>query len=154
MTSTGRAQRRRDDRGVALVEFAIVSVLLIMLLLGIIAFGYLLAFKQNVTQAAAEGARVGAVEAVLAPEVAAQNAVQEAVDSFGQTCNNGTGMTCTQTLHDCGQPVGTQTAAVPDCITVEVEYDYAGHPILPDFPLIAALLPDTINSSSTSQVNP
>src|SRR4029079_19073677 len=51
----------RGERGAVLVEFAISSVLLLLLLFGIIEYGYVLSFKQGLTQAAAEGARAAAV---------------------------------------------------------------------------------------------
>src|SRR4051794_32788901 len=56
---TGRADAAgcREERGAAMVEFAIVLVMLSMLLFGIISFGVALSAKQTVTQAAAEGAR-------------------------------------------------------------------------------------------------
>lgn len=53
----------RDDRGAALVEFAIVSVLLITLVFGIIEFGMLMKDYLTVNQAAREGARAAALGA-------------------------------------------------------------------------------------------
>ena len=54
-----RPTARRDD-GAAMVEFAFVGLLFVLFLTGIISFGLILSFKQNLTQAAAEGARAGA----------------------------------------------------------------------------------------------
>ena len=52
-----------DQRGTALVEFALVGSLLCLLVFGLIEFGVILAVKSSVTQAASEGARA----AVTAP---------------------------------------------------------------------------------------
>lgn len=152
---TNRRDRQRcnaSDDGAALVEFAIVSILLITLIMGIIAFGYLLSFKQNVTQAAAEGARAGAVAVVNTPEEAAEVAVDSAVASFNQSC--GGSMECEIEVHDCGADMAIQTSTEPDCITVALDYDYGANPILPSFPVISSLLPEHITASSTAQVNP
>ena len=56
--------RRSDaagDRGAATVEFALVSTLLILLVLGIIAFGLALFRRQSALHAAREGARLASV---------------------------------------------------------------------------------------------
>jgi Flp pilus assembly protein TadG len=52
---------RRDDRGAALVEFAIVVTLLIVLIFGIIEFGLLIKDYLTLNQAAREGARSAAL---------------------------------------------------------------------------------------------
>ncbi|MEX0786634.1 MAG: TadE family protein [Dehalococcoidia bacterium] len=60
-----RRQRRRDrgERGQALVEFSLVSIIFFFLVFGIIDFGLGLHSWISVTNAAREGARVGAVQA-------------------------------------------------------------------------------------------
>ena len=56
-----RAHRwRTDERGVALLEFAMFAALLLILLFGIIDFGRALFTANNLTAAAREGARYGA----------------------------------------------------------------------------------------------
>ncbi len=56
-------QRRfhRDDRGAAMVEFAIIAPLLFLLVFGVIDFGRVFFLYNNLTNAAREGARAGAV---------------------------------------------------------------------------------------------
>lgn len=49
------------DRGAAAVEFALVSVLLVMLIVGMVEIGRLYAAQLSVTHAAREGARAAAV---------------------------------------------------------------------------------------------
>jgi Flp pilus assembly protein TadG len=51
----------RDEKGTALVEFAIVAPLLFVILFGIIEFGILLYDKAMITNASREGARAGIV---------------------------------------------------------------------------------------------
>lgn len=61
MATERRLQRRsRDERGVALVEFALIFPLLAMLLFGMISAGLALNGKQEMTSATREGARYAA----------------------------------------------------------------------------------------------
>ena len=140
-------RRRHDERGAAVVEFAIASVLLLVLLFGIIEFGYVLSFKQGLTQAAAEGARVGAVGS---DSTAIAAAVNKAVGAFNQTCNTG-GLSC---KNDAGVWPPTPTACgTYTCITIEVSYDWKNHPLLPKFPGLGLILPDTLKSTSVARVS-
>src|SRR5690554_621936 len=102
---------RRNDRGAAMLEFAIVLPILLTLLVGMIFFGLALNTKQDVTRAAAEGARAGAVEIPPAPTALppeaddprfkeALAATHEAVQSFyGDGCTKE--VQCQVDLHDC-----------------------------------------------------
>jgi hypothetical protein len=160
--------RRRDDRGLAMLEFAFVGVFLVMLAFGIIVFGLLLSFKQDVTRAAAEGARVGAVAQPPATEPADQvsdnrysatlTATEDAVESFGKTCGDG-GMDCLVIVHDCDDPAPDPTSTSywnngsDDCVTVHLTYDYAGYPLILDPPLLSAALPKEISSKSVARLN-
>lgn len=56
-----RSRGKDDDRGAQLVEFALVAPLLILLLFGIIEFGWLFAQMNEIRHVAQEGARWGAV---------------------------------------------------------------------------------------------
>jgi Flp pilus assembly protein TadG len=137
-------RRRHDQRGAALVEFAIASVVLLVLLFGIISYGYVLSFKQGLTQAAAEGARAGAVGG----DVAA--AVTRSVGAFDRTCNTG-GLTCKSDT--AAWPPVPYACGTRSCITVEVSYDWKNYPLLPRFPGLGLLLPDTLKSKSVTQVS-
>lgn len=161
-----RAPHRRDD-GAAMVEFAFVGVLLVFLIFGIITFGLLLSFKQDVTRAAAEGARIGAVSqpptsqpataAADSRHAATLQATKDAVASFDRTCND-QGMGCIVTVHNC-RNVAEATPAVywqdgnDDCVTVELVYDYDAFPLILEPPVISAVLPDQISSKSTARLN-
>ncbi len=52
-----RLERRRQSRGQAMVEFALLSVLLFLLVMGIFDFGRAIAVYINIAEAAHEGAR-------------------------------------------------------------------------------------------------
>ena len=52
---------RRKDRGASLVEFAFVLPFLLLLVLGIIEFGFILGLNNDVRHGAREGARLAAV---------------------------------------------------------------------------------------------
>lgn len=58
----GRRTASREERGAAAVEFALILPILVVLVFGIIAFGYMLSFRQALSQAAAEGGRAAAVK--------------------------------------------------------------------------------------------
>jgi Flp pilus assembly protein TadG len=131
-------RRRHDERGAALVEFAIASVVLLMLLFGIVTFGYVLSFKSDLTQAAAEGARAGAVGSD------ATAAITRSVSAFKQTCSPSGPLTCTTTTAACGSH---------SCITVALSYDWKNHPLIPKFPGLSILVPDRLTATSVAEVN-
>ena len=151
MLPSARARRRTSGRprnadGAAAVEFALVAPLLILLVFGIISYGYLLSFRQAMSQGAAEGARAGAVWAsAYAPTQdadrleAARDGVDEALSSFGVGC--GSGATCQIRMEPCGS--GT-------CLVVTVTYPYAQRPLTPDVPLVP--MPDTLTYTATTRV--
>jgi hypothetical protein len=139
------SRRCHDERGAALVEFAIASSVLLVLLFGIISYGYVLSFKQGLTQAAAEGARAGAVGRDV------PTAVGQAVGAYNRTCNTG-GLTCQGSAPGQWPPV-PYTCGTHTCIRVEVSYDWKNYPLLPKFPGLGLLLPDTLKSVSVSQVS-
>jgi hypothetical protein len=153
----GRA-RARGDQGAALVEFAFVMVLLFTLIFGIISFGLILSFKQDLTRAAAEGARAGAVAfPATDAEADAEAALDEAIQDFGGPnwsgtgCEVGarTGLTCSATVNPCdpADPTGDQ------CVFVDMSYDYGNHPLFGNIPLVSAFLPDSIDATSVARTN-
>lgn len=64
----------RKDAGAAAVEFALVSVLLLMMIIGIVEFGRIYSAKLAVTHAAREGARQASVNRYDASYVKSQAA--------------------------------------------------------------------------------
>lgn len=146
-------RRCRGDQGTALVEMAFILVPLCLLLLGIIVYGYLMSFRQNMTQAAAEGARAGAIappdQTPSTHFIAinqATDATNQALESFGEGCGNGR-TTCLIEINPCPAPSTEQ------CVTVTVTYDYENNPLMPDIPLVSAAIPAEFVSKSTAQIN-
>ena len=90
--ASGRRAGGRGDRGAAALEFGLVLIPLLMLIIGVINFGWVLSFRQNMSQAAAEGARAAAVAppgtAAGAREARAQAAVDDALaETYGVQCD-------------------------------------------------------------------
>lgn len=157
MTDSGR--RARGEDGAAIVEFTLVAVLLLTLVFGIIQFGLILSFKQDMTRAAAEGARAGAVAVGVGGQTVAEAAVQradaatrEAVEAFGGSFS---GVGCAREGMDCGTPVVAPCTAEAgyDCVTVTLTYDYDNHPLFGRVPIIEAFLPDQVKAESVARIN-
>lgn len=149
--------RTRNQRGAAVVEFALISTLLIMLVVGIISYGYMLSFRQGISQGAAEGARAAAVAAQAVNQVPdAEDAVNDALASYGVSCNSGSGI-----LTKSGTNVGTCSVTVgaclnntsQSCVSVGLSYNYRDHALLPGVPGLGVMLPDTLTYTSVARVS-
>jgi Flp pilus assembly protein TadG len=128
---------------------AIVGTLLVFLLFGIVVFGYLMSFRQNMVQASAEGARAGAVAVLSTNDTQAKSDATAAATqalSFGPKCGVGS-MVCTVTTGAC-----SNNAAVR-CITVQITYHYSQSPLLPNLPLLGSFTPTDITTQSVAQLN-
>lgn len=89
-------RRTRSDRGAAMVEFAIIAPLLLLLVFGIIEFGRAYNAQNTLTHAAREGAREYAItQDAASAEVVAKNAA---------TSLNKSLITATLSACDPGQP--------------------------------------------------
>jgi Flp pilus assembly protein TadG len=139
---------RREDRGAAAVEFALVAPLLLLLVFGIISYGYMLSFRQTLSQAAAEGARAAAVTvsgtSAADREQLARQAVESALESYGISCAT-TAMSC---VIDADDSCGTAT-----CVTVDLSYDYDADPLTPPLPGLGLALPDTLSYEAAAEVS-
>lgn len=103
-------RRARDaERGAAAVEFALVSTLLIVLLFGIIAFGFALYRQQSALHAAREGARLAAV------------GVDDCAAFQQEVSDRGTGAGIDPAAVELSYSDGTPAAG--DAVTVEVPYE-------------------------------
>lgn len=146
-------RRRSGDEGAAVLEFALIGILLFTLLFGIIHFGLILSFKQDMTRAAAEGARAGAVafpstDAQTDAIAATGTAVKEFGGRFSSNGCSAAGMTCAiPVVAPC---VGDTSH---DCVTVSLSYDYENHPLYGRLPLIEEFFPDVVVASSVARVN-
>lgn len=134
------APARRDVRGAAAVEFALILPILMIIVVGIINYGDMLSVRQSVSQAAAEGARAAAVTTGSDTDktTAAMNAVNGALSAQGKSCGSG----CSVALAPC---VGETTK---QCATVTVEIPYDG--IIPGFGLV---LPSKLKYTAVARVS-
>ena len=119
-----------------MVEFSLVVGLFVFILYGLIAFGMILATKQRITNAAAEGARaaVGQTNAAAAVSAATARVLAAGLPagSFSPT-------------------YATATCGSNPCITVTITYDLAGHPVIPPAPGLGLVTPNTITSTAVVQ---
>ncbi len=139
-----RPRADRDERGAAAVEFALILPILMALVFGIISFGFMLSFRQAMSQAAAEGARSAAVAPVgtdaSTRTADAVGAVNDALGTYGVSCSGG------NLFHD-GADAGSCTVSSPgdcesgggtvECVTVHLIYDYQDHSLIPGLGLNA-----------------
>ena len=127
---------RRNQSGAAAVEFALVVGLFVFILYGLISFGMILATKQRITNAAAEGARaaVGQTNAAAAVTAATNRVAAAGLPAGAYTPTYSTG------------PCGSN-----QCITVTITYNRASSPVVPPAPGLGLVTPSTISSSAVVQ---
>jgi len=122
----GYAMRKlKEHRGAAVVEFAIVLVLLLAIVFGIIEFGFLMFNKQVITNAAREGARYGIVKTDPLNDLddrtpaLIQGVVNNYASSHLITLGDGGGALTTSVSGNC------TAAESGDPLAVNVTYNYA-----------------------------
>jgi Flp pilus assembly protein TadG len=132
---------RRDQSGAAAVEFALVVGLFVFILYGLIAFGMILATKQRITNAAAEGARaaVGQTNAADAKNAAIARILAAGLPAGSYSIGPGAGE---PTVASCGSN---------QCITVTVTYNLAANPVVPPAPGLGLVTPNSISSTAVVQ---
>lgn len=147
----GARRRRRargvdGERGAAAVEFGLVLIPLSVILFGITSYGYMLSFRQAVSQAAAEGARAAAVAPPATTDAArttdARTAVESALASYGLTCGSGP-LVCTV----------VRSSTCTSCFEVTVDYDYEAEPLTPVFPGLGIVMPDHLVYTASAEVS-
>ena len=136
-----------DERGVVLVEFSLVVVMLCVLLYGIVAFGMVMALRQSMGQATGEAVRA----AIVFPGTDAEK-IAEAEDIALDT-TEGLGK---PGFSDIDAAIAGCTTGGGDCITVTYVYRYGepGAAIIPPLPGLGLLLPDTLTATATGQIVP
>jgi len=172
--ATVRAAAGSHDRGAAAVEFAIIVPLLLFLLFAIIGYGYMLSFRQGLSQAAAEAARAAAVAPSTIPDVPvgsdpdslrtrAIEAVNQGLESYGVTCvavgSSGSGnlMHGSDQAGDCDISLPAQACSGSTvgatCVEVTLSYTYEDDSLLPSFPGLGIVLPDRLTYTTEAQVS-
>ena len=134
-------KRFRSERGVAALEFAIVSQLLLLLLYGMLMYGFVFALDHNMTQAAAEGARA-AVSQTTNIATYAENAARDHLN-FGQAK---TYANVTAVVIPC------PSDATISCVKVTITYDNRAHPVLPGFLGMQYLTPASVGAEATVEL--
>ena len=153
-----RGTRPRGERGAAAVEFALVVPLFVALVFGILSYGWMLSYRQGISQAAAEGARSMAVAPSGNPTALtdARAAVNRALASYGVEC------TSTGTLTHGGRVVGTCTLVLNEscagtvnqhCARVSITHAYRDNPLIPSFPGLGITLPQQLSYQTTAEIS-
>ncbi|MCU1461457.1 MAG: hypothetical protein JWO37_1532 [Acidimicrobiales bacterium] len=170
-TIIGRADR--NESGVALVEFAFVLVLFVMLLWGIISFGYAWSLKEQMQHGAQEGIRSALVATASAgDDTAKQTAAVDSAraklqsmlgaDSAEPTATPAGGLEIITSNYSvvAGKPVyqPCKTTAGTDepntkCMTITLTYYWANKPKIAPLPGIFAFLPSTIHTTVTGKIS-
>lgn len=152
-----RKRSLRDERGAALVELAIVSVIFLTIVYGAISYGMMFWLKHSITHAAAQGARASLSAASGSQASAALTQLNSVIDKTlpstvrpyakapcsGAVCTSGT--YATATLASCA------SSASDTCITVTIAYPYSAHPLVPKLPFLPGL-PTTLTATSVLQI--
>jgi Flp pilus assembly protein TadG len=154
--------RGKNEKGAAALEFALVAPLLLMVLLGIVSYGYMLSFRQGMSQGAAEGARAAAVAIAGADTSAeARTALNESLSSYGVSCSTtATGVANTYQLVRGGSNVGTCKLAIAacdgdpssECATVKLDYAYRAHSLVP-LPGLGVVMPSNLSYTAVARVS-
>ncbi len=126
-----RRRREKGQKGQALVEFALLIPIFLVLVFSIVDFGMGFYSWITVTNAAREGARLGAVQAT-------QQQIEDRVYATSDLPNEGTNMTVTVSGAQ-GQPGGS----------VVVQVDYVYDLITPLAGLVAFISAETIGPTLT-----
>ena len=139
---------RGEERGVALVEFALVAPLLLILLFGMLDFGRTFNYWIDATHLANEGARWAVVNKNPASSGTLQAYIQQQADT--NELRNGGSTSVPGGLEVCiSFPSGTSTVGSPVKVTASVDYNWM--PFLSDRAL-GGLASTTVSSSSTMRL--
>jgi len=141
----GRRSHRK--RGQSLVEFALVFPIFMMVLSGIMDFGFMLYSRMSVINASREAAHAAilATDYGIIPTIASGTAVSVASQGGVGISSGSVSTTCLATSTGSNTPLGSCGAAQPgDSVVVTVSYTYHSF-----FPLFFGA---TFNLSSTTQM--
>jgi len=108
---------RKKRRGVAVVEFAVVAPVFILLVFGMIEYGRMVMVQQVITNASREGARRGVLDGAQFADV------ENAVDNYLTAAQIDTANVVIDVNPN---PPSSQAAGLPVTITVSVPYDDVG----------------------------
>ena len=158
-SSARPARRREQEAGVAMIEFALILPVLVALLFGIIAYGYMLSYRQGLSQAASEAARAAAIVpsglSASSKATKATTAFNDALGSYGMSCSSGVLLHGTSAYGTC--TIQTSTPCPSDstrqCAIVKVSHQYRDHPLVSSFPGLGITLPQNLVYTAVVEVN-
>lgn len=162
-----RLRAERNARGAAAVEFALIVPILVFLLFAIISYGYMLSFRQAVSQAASEAARASAVAPAGLPNACTSTvtdcrqkravaAINQGLGSYGVSCVGAVLKHGSDTAGSCTVSAPATCAgstSSSQCVTVTLDYTYSDDPLLPKFPGLGVVLPDNLSYSTQVEVS-
>lgn len=132
MNALARVKERiaRQD-GVAAVEFAIVAMVFLVLLFGILTYGFIFGLDQSMNHAAEEGARA-AISTTSDPE-AITKAHDTAMNRLSWLGSNIQSTDVVATIVQGATECDPNDAAIK-CIKVTITYPWNTRPVIPKFP--------------------
>ena len=130
--------RGKSESGAALIEFALVAPLLVLLILGVIEFGWLFAQMNEIRHVAQEGARWGAVSH---PDVDGSG-TEDWDDLAYRACHAANLPTATTVVVTGSEGGGTKGDTADITVTATVQS-------LSNLPLITVFLPTTLTDTAT-----
>ena len=145
--------KRAKERGAALVEFALVSLLFVFFIYAVAVYGIVLSTKNSITHAAAEGARASLSVADLPAATLDARRITQATTTAGNSLSGTLGSHYSSSqvsaaIAGCDSPADTHK-----CITVTVNYPWSTNPIVPLAPGMGLITPDTIHTSAVVRLN-
>jgi Flp pilus assembly protein TadG len=140
--------RLKDERGVAALEFAIVAQLLMLLLYGMLSYGFVFAVDHDITHAAAEGARATLTQ----PD----SSTDAQLDAYATTAARDA-LSFTQ-VKQCNSCITSEVIPCPSdatirCIHVHIDYPYRNQPLVPTVAGMNGLIPQDIVADSTVELD-
>ena len=151
--------RRRDEKGAALLEFALVIPLFVLVLYGLIAFGLILSAKNSITHASAEGARaaIGSYNDPAYPTDVARSAAALAT-AKNQVAKSLGWLGSKYQASDSPDPTVAHcvnsTSLSSMCITVKVVYPYATRPLVAPAPGLGLVTPSSFSATAVVELTP
>jgi Flp pilus assembly protein TadG len=120
-----RKHLQRQD-GVAAVEFAIVAMVFMVILFGILTYGFIFGLDQSMNHAAEEGARAAISKTTEADAIT--HAHDTALSRLSWLGSNIQSSDIVASVADCANDITVR------CITVTITYPWDTRPVIPKFP--------------------
>jgi Flp pilus assembly protein TadG len=164
----GLRERRQNEEGAEMVEFAIVIGVFILLLYGIISFALIFLTQTSAQQAVDDAShsalatynyQIGIGSTISAAQTAAASKATSTINSdlswlrsSGVSCNSSplsktNPMQCT-TAFTTGSSCASASSPSAECMTITTAYDYCDDPLIPN-PVVGLVTPKTLTSTVT-----